>query len=203
MIEINNIYCGDSRYLIKDLPDKFIDLTLTDPPYGINLEYDNYIDSEDNWYELFSSIVPELIRVSKMVILPSCQIKRLKWIYNNYPPDWLLCWYKGSTGHASYLGFNDWEPHLVYGRTRNRLYMHDFFQTKASPKKGTYDHPCPKPIEWSNWIIERATKEGDLVLDPFLGSGTVVESCINLKRNYIGIDISSKYIEQARKRLGI
>ena len=200
-IETNKIICGDCIKIMEQWPDKCIDLILTDPPYGIGLEYNTYIDTESNWYSLMRRALPEIIRVSKMAILPSCQIKRLKWIYNNFPPNWLICWYKGSPGHASYIGFNDWEPHLVYGRTRNRMYMHDYFQTKASPKKGEFNHPCPKPIEWATWIIERAAQENDLIVDPFVGSGTVCVAAKQLNRKYVGIDISEEYCEIARKRL--
>ncbi len=147
--ELNEIYAGNCLDMMKQIPTNGVDLILTDPPYGINLKYDKYDDTEDNWYKLMAKALPEIIRVSRMAILPSCQINRLKWIYTNFPPDWLICWYKGSPGHAAYIGFNDWEPHLVYGRTKNCLYMHDHFQTKASPRKGSFEHPCPKPIEWA------------------------------------------------------
>lgn len=200
-LPINQIICGDCVEELKKFPDKSVELILTDPPYGINLKYDQYNDTEDNWYLLMKQILPEIIRVSKMAILPSCQIKRLKWIYDNFPPDWLICWYKGSPGHAAFIGFNDWEPHLVYGRTKNRLYMHDYFQTKSSPKKGTFNHPCPKPIEWATWIIERATDVGDIMLDPFVGSGTTCIAAKQLNRKFIGIDISKKYCDIAREGL--
>jgi len=201
MIEINKIYKENCLDTMAKMANKSIDLILTDPPYGIDLKYDNYVDSEENWYDLMSKVLPEMIRIAKMVILPSCQIKRLTWIYQNYPPDWLICWYKGSVGHSSFIGFNDWEPHLVYGRTKNKLYMHDYFHTKSSPKKDTYGHPCPKPIEWANWIIEKSTNEGDLVYDPFIGSGTVAISCIKKNRNYIGSEISAKYCKIAENRI--
>ena len=201
MLKTNEIYCGNCLEVMKELPDKCVDLVLTDPPYGIDLKYDSYIDTEDNWYKLMDKALPEMIRVAKMVILPSCKIKRLEWIYTNHPPDWLICWYKGSPGHASYIGFNDWEPHLVYGRTKNRLYMHDYFQTKSSPKKGTYNHPCPKPVEWGIWLVERATEENNLILDPFMGSGTTCVAAKQLNRNYIGIEMSEEYCKIAYSRL--
>lgn len=200
---INKVINADCIKVMKEMEENSIDLILTDPPYGIDLMYDVYEDSDLNWYELMDKAFPEMIRVARMVILPSTKIKRLKWIYNNYPPDWLIAWYKGSTGHASYIGFNDWEPHLVYGRTRNRLYMHDYFQTKPSPKKGEYGHPCPKPIEWADWLIERATQEGDLILDPFCGSGTTLVSAKNHNRKYIGIDISETYCKISEERLNV
>ena len=178
-----------------------VDLVLTDPPYGIGLEYGVYVDTEENWFNLMEKVIPLIIGLSKMTILPSCKIKRLEWIYTNFPPDWLICWYKGSPGHAAFIGFNDWEPHLVYGRTKNQLYMHDYFQTKPSPKKGTVGHPCPKPIEWANWLIDKATDKNNTILDPFLGSGTTAIACERLNRRWIGIEIEEKYCEIAAKRI--
>ena len=198
---INQIIQGDCLDVMRGMADKSVDLILTDPPYGIGLKYASYDDSEENWLHLMERFIPEAIRVAKMVIMPSCKINKLKWIYQNYPPDWLICWYKGSPGHASYIGFNDWEPHLVYGRTKNRLYMHDYFQTKSSPEKGSHEHPCPKPIEWANWLIERATEEGMTVLDPFAGSGTTGVACKNLNRKFILIEKEPEYIDIINKRL--
>ena len=200
-LELNKIYCESNLETMARMPDNFVDLSLCDPPYGINLKYADYDDSDSNWYDLMIKVMPELIRVSKMVILPSTQIKRLKWFYDNFPPDWVICWYKGSVGHASYIGFNDWEPHLVYGRTKNQLYMHDFFKTKSSPKLGTFGHPCPKPKEWSDWLINKATEEGDLVYDAFMGSGTTALTCVDYNRNFIGSEITQEYVDIANKRL--
>jgi hypothetical protein len=145
--------------------------------------------------------IPEAKRIAKVVILPSCQIRRLKWVYQNYPPDWLICWYKGSTGCAAHCGFNDWEPHLVYGKLKG-VWMHDYFQAANSEKMGNYGHPCPKPVAWSDWFISKGTKEGMTILDPFMGSGTVGVSCKKLNRNFIGIDISSDYVKIAQERIG-
>jgi DNA modification methylase len=195
------LYCGDCLEIMKKFPKESVDLVLTDPPYGVGLNYGVYKDTEENWYKLMNRFIPESIRIGRMVILPSCQIKRLKWIYQNFPPDWLICWYKGSPGHASFIGFNDWEPHLVYGRTKKRLYMHDYFQTKVSIKKGTFGHPCPKPMEWAEWLIEKSTREGNLILDPFLGSGTTAVACEKLNRRWVGIELEEKYCGIAKRRI--
>jgi site-specific DNA-methyltransferase (adenine-specific) len=201
LIEINKIYNESCLDTMSRMPDKFIDLTLTDPPYGIGLKYDTYEDTDENWFKLMEQVIPEIKRVSKMAIFPSCKIDRLKWFYENFPPNWLICWYKGSTGHNSYIGFNDWEPHLVYGKNKNKMYMHDYFQTISSPKMGSYGHPCPKPDEWAEWIIQRASKKGDLVYDPFMGSGTVGYVAYLNERNYIGSEISTKYCKKIEKRI--
>ena len=195
----NKIICGDCLDVMRKIPDKSIDLILTDPPYGVNLKYDVYDDTEERWFEMMDKIIPEMRRIAKMVIFPSCQIKRLDWFYKNHKPDWLICWHKGSPGHASYIGFNDWEPHIVYGKNTNT--MHDYFSVVNNEKMGNYGHPCPKPISWAEWIISRATKEGQIVLDPFNGSGTTTFVAQKLGRNFIGIDLSEAYCKIAEQRL--
>lgn len=201
-MEVNTIHNEDCVETMKRMDDKSIDLCLTDPPYGIGLEYDTYVDSPDNWAALMLRVMPHILRVSKMVIMPSCKIQRMQWIYDKFPPDWLICWYKGSPGHASYIGFNDWEPHLVYGRRVEQLFMHDYFQTRSSPKKGKHNHPCPKPVEWSDWLISKVAGEDTItVYDPFGGSGTVGVSCKRLGHNYILSDISEEYCKIASDRI--
>lgn len=198
---VGKIFNEDCLETMARMDDKSVDLILTDPPYAVNLEYDEYEDSQENWKAMMKEVIPEMKRVAKMVIMPTCQVKFLEWIYNNVPPDWLIIWYKGSTGHKAYVGFNDYEPHLVYGKTYSNLSMHDFFQTVASPKKGEYGHPCPKPIQWSDWLVLRATKEGDIVYDPFIGSGTTAVSCEKHNRLWLGSDISEEYCEIAKERV--
>lgn len=197
---INKVHNCDCLELLKELPDKCIDLVLTDLPYGINLKYDNYIDSESNWDNLFLNSIPEIKRISKMAILPCCRITKLKFIYDNFPPDWIICWYKGSPGHRSYIGFNDWEPHLVYGKNKE-ITMHDYFQSRTNEKMGNYGHPCPKPLHWAEWIISRATSKNDIVADFFLGSGTTAVACEKLGRRWIGCEISKKYCKIAESRI--
>lgn len=195
---INKIICGDCLEVMKEMPDKCVDLVLTDPPYGVGIKYDNYEDTEENWFYMFNKLLPEIQRIATMSILPCCQIKKLPYIYQNFPPDWLICWYKGSPGHRAFVGFNDWEPLLVYGKNKG-VQMHDYFY--CSPERTIGDHPCPKNTEWASWLIQRATQDDNIVLDPFSGVGTVLRAAKDLKRNFIGMDISPKYCKIAEERL--
>lgn len=196
---INTIIQGDCLEVMRGMADNSVDLVLTDPPYGIGMKYDTYDDSWENWRDvIMGQIIPECIRVSQMVIMPSCRMQYLPWIYKNLPPDWLICWYKGSPGTAAYVGFNDWEPLLVYGK-RKGISMHDYFH--ATPEPFDNGHPCPKPIKWAKWLIERASKPDDIILDPFTGSGTTCAAADIMGRRYIGIEISEEYCKIARKRV--
>jgi len=62
-------------------------------------------------------------------------------------------------------------------------------------------HPTQKPLKLIERLIKAGTNEGMVVLDPFIGAGSTALACINLKRNYVGIDIDEKYIEIARERI--
>lgn len=67
--------------------------------------------------------------------------------------------------------------------------------------KESVNHPTQKPIKLIRRIIETSSKEGELVLDCFMGSGTTAEACKQLNRNFIGCDISEEYCKIANKRL--
>ncbi len=197
---IDTVICGDCLEVMRGMDDNSVDLVLTDPPYGIGLRYDVYEDTDENWTKMFLSSIPEIKRISTMAILPCCQIRKLEFIYTNHPPDWLICWYKGSPGHRAYVGFNDWEPLLVYGKNKG-VQMHDYFF--CQPKPFDNGHPCPKAPEWAQWLIGRATKEGDTVLDCFCGSGTTCVAAKKLNRRYIGIDVSRKYCDIAQHQISL
>ena len=190
------IYCADCRDVLPQLPK--VDLVLTDPPYGVGFKYASYDDTISAWRELMNFVIPWLRSNAQMGILPCCQIKELSWIYNTHPPDWIICWYKGSPGHRSHVGFNDWEPLLVYGKSKG-CQMHDYFY--AHPEKPIMGHPCPKPLKWAVWLIDRATPTDAVILDPFMGSGTTLVAAKQLGRRAIGIEIEEKYCKISVERL--
>jgi len=190
------IYNGDCREILPDLPK--VDLVLTDPPYGVGLDYLSYEDTRENWLALIDYIIPWGLEHAGMMIMPCSRIVELKYIYDHFPPDWLICWYKGSPGTSAWTGFNDWEPHLVYGKN-NGVQFHDYFYAQPETN-GTIKHPCPKPLKWGLYLISKTTKGGDLVCDPFLGSGTTAFCAKKLNRKCIGIEIEERYCEIAAKR---
>ena len=195
------IYCADCRDILPLFEDKSFDLVLTDPPYGIGLDYGIYQDTPENWHSLMDFLIPSVKRISSCVIMPCSRIVELPFVYKNYPPDWLICWYKTSPGTSAWTGFNDWEPHLVYGKIKGTQY-HDYFYAQPSLNNSYIkDHPCPKPIEWANYLISRASLNGNLILDPFLGSGTTAYCAKKLGRKCIGIEIEEKYCKIAKDRL--
>jgi DNA modification methylase len=63
------------------------------------------------------------------------------------------------------------------------------------------DHPTQKPVRLMRYLIERHTKEGDLVIDPFAGTGSTALACKQLKRRYLAIEKEPQYAQMAERRL--
>jgi len=83
--------------------------------------------------------------------------------------------------------------------------VHDFFETSLTTKseKKYGKHPTQKPIKLIDNLISLLSNEGDIVVDPFIGSGTTGVSCKKLNRNFIGIEADKEYVDIANKRLGL
>ena len=88
---------------------------------------------------------------------------------------------------------------MVYGKVKGTQY-HDYFLAIPEPRKNG-GHPTPKPNKWGLLILSKASLSGNLILDPFLGSGTTTYCAKKLGRKCIGIKIEEKYCEIATKRL--
>lgn len=78
---------------------------------------------------------------------------------------------------------------------------HNYIETPICMGNERLDHPTQKPEKVVWWLVEYLSNPGDIILDPFMGVGTIPAVCKELGRRYIGIEISSKYCETARKRI--
>ena len=67
--------------------------------------------------------------------------------------------------------------------------------------KEMYMRRTQKPLPVIEWILNKFTKEGDTVLDPFMGSGTTAVACHKLKRNYIGFELDKEYYDLSMQRI--
>ena len=199
------IYHADCRDILPSIPDKSIDLVLTDPDYNakdIGPHHREYIGGmpylSDREYKKWCKGWFKLARKVTDNLVFSCGLKGL-W---NYPPArWVLCWHKpAAVSYNRFGGYNVWEPILIYGNPFTRVpqdYLN--FNTYNLKKGSEREHPCPKPDSLWSKLITMA--KADLILDPFLGSGTTAFCAKKLGRKCIGIEIEEKYCEIAVKRL--
>ena len=90
------------------------------------------------------------------------------------------------------------KTHLEKGKYATNILRVPSLKGSSKEKVG---HPSQKPIKLIEMLVLSSTREGDKVLDPFLGSGTTALACQNLNRDFVGIEIESKYVEVAQNRL--
>ena len=83
--------------------------------------------------------------------------------------------------------------------------LHDFFETSVTPKseKEFGKHPTQKPVELMDYFVRTLSNPGDIVLDPFMGSGSAGVSAKGLGRKFVGIELDENYFDIAVKRMGV
>jgi site-specific DNA-methyltransferase (adenine-specific) len=202
---IGNVVCGDCMEAMKLIPDKSIDLVLTDPPYGIGLangfsgaggfskpiqrrkykgDWDNNIPTKEYFNEIF--------RISKVQIIFGGNYFSNILPQNNH---WIV-WDKLNTMPT----FSDCE--LIYTSIkRNSVMKFTYNNNGLMAKEKNRVHPTQKPLELFRWILVNYSNETDLIFDGFLGSGTTARACKDLGRRWIGIEKEEQYCSIADERL--
>jgi len=190
------IFHGDCREILPSLDVK-VDLVLTDFPYGNDTDYGTYQDTQGNLVALIGSVMP-ILKAERMLI--TCGVGNI----SLYPkPDWILAWVTPAGSGSSKWGFCCWQPILAYG---SDPYLQNGMGRRADVFIKTEvdhisNHPCSKPVDLWQMVMQRGSvKASDLILDPFLGSGTTCYCAKKLNRKSVGIELSEKYCEVAAKR---
>ena len=83
--------------------------------------------------------------------------------------------------------------------------LHDFYESSVAPKseRAFGKHPTQKPVELMDYFVRALSNPGDLVLDPFMGSGTTGVSALALGRKFTGVELNEQYFDIAKKRMGV
>ena len=212
-MEYDYIECGDCLELMKGIPDGSIDLVLTDPPYGIDLtpqrengKFKNTKVINDNTLEWLPNLVNDLYRVSKNAVLIFCgwqNVDKFKIEFEKrFTVKNILVWDKDWFGMG-----NNYRPNYelcllccktnVTTKSNNKSNILKY--RRIAPQKLL--HSCEKPIALLEDLITELSNDGDIVLDPFLGSGTTAVACVNTNRHYIGFELDPQYYNIACKRL--
>ena len=241
---INKIICGDCLEVMKGIPDKSVDLLVTDPPYNKNYPYKDYDDNRIDYWGWLQNIFIEISRILKdnssiyvkqdldnlynmMTILNSIADYRniINWKNqsqghpkNNYDKfaEVILFYTLGSPVFNTYAERrkkpnNYWSGCGKVFKGKMSNYWDDIkpvFLGCSHKREAEIDiktnkklHSCQMPISLAGRCIKFSSNKGDIVLDPFIGSGTTAIACEELKRKYIGIDINSEYCELSRTRV--
>lgn len=196
-IQLFNMDCMEG---LKNIPDKSIDLIITDPPYGMNFvsnhRKEKYKPIEgDNEFPLW--IFDEFNRIAKKGIYIFCRWDNL---FHLPKPKSFLCWVKNnwSMGDLQHEHGRQWEGICFYPKEEHEFIKRipDVIQIKRT---GNNLHPTEKPSCLISVLLQ--ANKGNKVLDPFMGSGTTAISCWDNNRDFIGYEIDKDYYNAAVKRL--
>lgn len=227
-MDLNVIYNESCYEGIKRIPDKSIDLVYIDVPYEIsyngsgclqkniahNIEMLN--KQKETLMKGFDySLLDELCRVMKKIYIyiwcsKSQIVELFNYFVNNKKCNYnILVWCKDNPvpfGASTFL--SDIEYCLCFYEQGVPIYQngceykHKWYISHINMKdKQLYDHPTIKPLEYVKAHILNSTKENDVVLDCFMGSGTTAVACKETGRNYIGFEISKEYWQIAVDRV--
>lgn len=213
MNEINLLH-GDCFDLLKDIPNESVDMILTDPPYGMSfqsghrkIKYEKIQgDSNLDWLDDF---VDEIYRVSKpntahYVFCSFHHIDKFKQaIEKRFKIKNILTWVKNNTSMGDLKGdFATKTEFIIFFHKGRRL-----INGKRDPnvlefkRTGNKLHPTQKPVDMTEYLLTKFSGEGDVVLDPFMGSGTTGIACLNTNRRFIGMELDDDYFKIANDRI--
>ena len=209
MIPLNTIQCRDCLTGMREIPDKSIDLVITDPPYGIKRDkgfegfegfggfgapiarkqYDGEWDSERPPKEYFD----EIQRISKNAIIFGGNFFTDILPQGNH---WIV-WDKQNTMPT----FGDCELAWTnFPRNSVKLFTH-CYNGLIGKERDPRTHPTQKPVKLFEWIIKNYAKEGDTICDPFFGSGSCLVAAVRMGHQFIGFEKELSYFEKAQVRI--
>jgi len=203
-ITIFNAQCED---VLPSIDPATVDLLLTDPPYGIKLSTTYKSNGRGRGKGRHAWEARDHVAVAGDDVpfdpAPLLAYKRaVLFGANNYtdrlPPSqsWIV-WDRVSDGHHTADAELAWTN--LGGTVRTFRHMWTGYRRKS--EIGFHVHPTQKPVALMRWIIDKHTKPGDLVLDPYMGSGPVAQACHELGRRYVGIELVEDYCAVAVTRL--
>jgi DNA modification methylase len=201
------IFNDDCLNILKNLNDKSINLICTDPPYGVRKQEE--WDDKEHFLKTIDIWLNECLRVSKTVVW-FCAGKMLPYILKNREDVFhrLLVWEKPSGSQfAGAMHSNIWysiEPILIFGEIpktdKTKKYGFANFSYRTIPHK-EFEHPTTKPLQLMYDLVYFYSNKGDLICDPFMGTGTTGDACKKLNRNFIGIELDEKHFNTAKIRI--
>ena len=218
------LYNADCMEVIKGMPNRNIDLIITDPPYKFENKGGGFFAKNNSTQRTYLDNLRN-IKCTEFEPLPFLDIlkDKLKKFYgyffcnkslvedyirfardNKYIFDILVMAKSNPIPSYNNHHLSDLEYVIMIRENGTYFSKHknidDFrkFYLKSS-KKGM--HPAEKPVDLIERYIRTSSKEGDVIFDPFMGSGTTGVACVNTNRSFVGIELDNNYFNIAKTRV--
>lgn len=227
MIEINKIYNENCLETLKNIPNDSIDLVVTSPPYNMNLrirngkycsrqitkefttKYDGFDDNTpiNEYYDFHLKVLKELIRTSSIIFYNIQIVTGSKRAFfkiinkNNAQPAMAKNVLNRRTELILIFDSKNAISRQFKKTNFDRGTLDDIWNIKRG-KKIVNSHSAVFPEELVEHILKNFSNEGDLIYDPFMGTGTTAVVTKRMGRNYIGSELSNEYIKVIEGRLG-
>lgn len=218
------LFLGDCLEQMKKIPDEKVDLVCTDPPYkkvqggctnhAVKLSGATQEDlSKGKFFQeniiKFEEWIPECYRVLKggTHCYIMCDDRNLGKILNvgeqaGFKLLNILTWKKTRhTPNRYYLKNSEFIIMFRKGKARNINHM-GTFQVLEFANVESKAHPAEKPFDLIACLVENSSNAGEIVLDPFMGSGVCGEVCVKTNRKFVGIELDEKYFNLCKERIG-
>lgn len=225
-MEINKIYNENCLETMSKMPDNFVDLTLTSPPYNtggksfsVGNFYKDYEDNlDENQYKNFIyKVVNELLRITNYYVVFNFQIlSNNKNTYLQFLSDFrdkikdIAIWHKQAVAQINKGKMaTGYEFIVILGKDDKMIFEYNNFPDnnyvpnikKWHKKESIKGHGATMPIEMAQYFIEYFSKKGDIIFDPFMGTGTTAIAALKQDRKYLGSEITKEYIDISNKRI--
>lgn len=214
---IPSLYHDNCLNIMATMPSESVDLIVTDPPYlmdyqsGRRKEKFDKIHGDKEGRELIRESFAYMAKVLKpnSATYIFCSWHNIDFFKQEFQKHFtlknLLVWVKNNHGsgdlEASYAPMHEL---ILYGTKGRRPLQGDRLPDVVRSKRvdgASLVHPTEKPVDLCRLFIEKSSKPGDIVLDPFMGSGTTGVAAMSCGRGFIGIEIDDNFFQTAKSRL--
>lgn len=208
MFKANQIIHGDCNEVLKTIPANTADFVLTDPPYFVRYKDRNgrTIQNDTDPASVLGAF-KDVYRVLKPDSFCVCFYGWSKvdaffsaWTKAGFQPIGHIVWHKGYASRSGFLQARH-EQAFLLAKGKPAKPEKPLNDVRAWEYSGNRFHPTEKAVSVLKPLVECFSKPGDVVLDPFSGSGSTSVTAALCGRQYIGIELEEKYVEYARKRL--
>lgn len=186
----------DCMELMKEFPDKYFDLAIVDPPYGIKglkknhghlskygdiSKANNAVPNKQYFSELFRVSKNQIIWGGNYFAMPKCRC--------------FVCWFK----HQPLNNYSDCEYAWTSFEKPAKVFDYPYFGSiNAEPNR---IHPTQKPVALYRWLLKKYAQEGDIILDTHVGSASSLIACYQMGFTYVGSELDKEFFDKATERL--
>ena len=207
------LFQGDCLERMSRMPDKSVDMILTDIPYGVVNRSDNGLrnlnkEKADIFNLDMNKMLEEFFRVSRGQIIIFCGKEQFSGIYeffaNQKGTTRPIIWHKSNPSpmNGQYVYLSGVELAVWFKPKGRKVFNAHCKNTVFKYPNGSRKiHPTQKNVDLFEELIIDNTNENEIVFDPFMGSGTTGIACLNTNRKFVGIELDETYFNIAKERI--